>query len=191
MVEVARVEACPVPAGCVAIGWIVAFDGDKRKRIRLGIGAVEVLDGEQGTDLVEATLFERKQCLLLHGEARIGCTEGGIVGGVHPVVTRRSDGDVARAVGIAEVQARRINLDGAMVAFRLWRAGERARLAVERSYGRACGVVPKALGGGHEAYLPNFALLVLSVVISRHYKRVVAVDERGAQFHLERISLHI
>ena len=59
VVEIARIEARPVPTGCVAIGWVVAIDGYERELVGLGIGAVEILDGEQGADLVEAALFER------------------------------------------------------------------------------------------------------------------------------------
>ena len=55
VVEIARVEARPVPAV-----FIVANDGDERKRVGLGIGAVEVLDGEQGANLVEAAFHERQ-----------------------------------------------------------------------------------------------------------------------------------
>ena len=135
VVEIAGVEAGPVPAGCVAVRWIVAIDGDERELVGLGIGAVEILDGEQGADLVEAARFERQQCLLLHGESRVGSTESRVVGGMHPVVARCADGDVARAIGVAEVQARRIDSDGTMVAFCRRCAGERTRLAVERSQG--------------------------------------------------------
>ena len=110
---------------------------------------------------------------------------------MHPVVACRADGDVARAIGIAEMQARRIDSDGTMVAFCRGRAGERTRLAVERGQGRPGGVAPKALGGGHEAQLPDFALLVLSVVITRNHERVIAVDERGAQLDVERVHVRL
>ena len=191
VVEIARIEARPVPAGCVAVSWIVAIDGYERELVGLGIGAVEVLDGEQRANLVEPAFLERQQCLLLHGEARVGRAESRVVGGVHPVVACRSDGDVARTIGIAEVQARRINLDRTMVIFCRGRTSQRTYLAIERSDGRLCGVAPKAFGSGHKAYLPDFVLLVLPVVISRHNERVVPVDERGAQFKLERISFQL